>query len=332
MKIALTTVTMRDENNEAAQTLKELGYSLAIHPSVVPPTREEQRALLDGTVGLIAGSEPLTREVMEEASALRVISRHGIGYDAIDLDAATDLGVVVTYVPDAMVDAVADLTLGLMLGTARRLTEYDAAMKRGEWHRVMGADVTGRTLGLVGTGRIGMAVARRAKAFRMRLVGHDPYPNPLFVEELGGDYLPLDELLEVSDYVSLHLPAMAETRGLMNAERLGRMKPSAFLINCARGSLVDEPALIAALKAGQIAGAGLDVFSQEPPKPGSTAEELAKLPNVIAVPHVGASTPITAAKMGRAALANLLAVLNGERPPYVANPAVYNRPLRGQES
>jgi phosphoglycerate dehydrogenase-like enzyme len=236
--IAITAVTMRDDENEVARTLKEQGYRLAIHPRLTPPTAEEQRALLAEAVGLIAGSEPISREALQAAPRLRVVSRNGIGFDAVDLDAASELGIVVTYVPDAMVDAVADLTLGLLLASARRIVEYDAAMKRGEWRRVMGADVSGRTLGLVGAGRIGMAVARRAKAFRMRLVAHDPYPNPLFVEELGGDYMPLEELLEVSDFVSLHLPASEATRGAIGAAELARMKPSAFLINCARGSLV----------------------------------------------------------------------------------------------
>ncbi|MBM3457112.1 MAG: hypothetical protein FJX77_01055, partial [Armatimonadetes bacterium] len=138
-----------------------------------------------------------------------------------------------------------------------------------------------------------------------------------------------EELLEVSDYVSLHLPAMSETRGMFNAELLARMKPSAYLINCARGTLIDEAALLAALRDGRIAGAGLDVFSQEPPAPGSDGEKLMQHPSVIATPHVAAATPVTAARMGRAAMANLLTVLQGERPQFVANPAVFDRGARG---
>ncbi len=326
--IAITAATIKDENNEVAQTLLEQGYLLAIHRALTPPSRDEQRVLLGEAVAVLAGSEPFTREVLQNAPALKVISRNGIGFDAIDLDAATDLGIVVTYVPDAMVDAVADMTLGLLLACARRITEYDRALKAGEWRRIMGADLANRTLGVVGTGRIGMAVARRARAFRLRLVGHDPYPNPLFTEELGGDYLPLEDLLEVSDYVSLHLPAMAETRRMFNASCLARMKPSAYLINCARGSLVDEPALVEALTTGKIAGAGLDVFADEPPTPGSAGETLMRLPNVVASPHVAAATPVTAARMGRAALANILGVLGGERPSHVANPQVFERGTR----
>jgi D-3-phosphoglycerate dehydrogenase len=321
--IAVTAATIKNTNNEVAQTLIELGYEPRIHSPLKPPSREELRALLDGAVAVLAGSEPYTPEVLAEATALKVISRNGIGYDAIDLDAATERGIVVTFVPDAMVDAVADMTLGLILATARRITEYDRALKAGDWRRIMGADLANRTLGLIGTGRIGMAVARRARAFRMRLAGHDPYPNPLFVEELGGDYLPLGELLEISDFVSLHLPASKETRGMFGAAQLARMKPSAYLINCARGSLIDEAALVSALQESKIAGAGLDVFADEPPVPGSAGDALMRLPNVVATPHVAAATPVTAAKMGRAALQNILNVLKGERPAHVANPGVF---------
>jgi phosphoglycerate dehydrogenase-like enzyme len=326
--IAITTVALRDGENEVVRTLQERGYQVAIHPRMTPPTRDEQRELLKDAVGIIAGSEPITREVMEDAPHLRVISRNGIGFDAVDLQAATDLGIVVTFVPDAMVDAVADLTLGLLLAVARKIVGLDAAVKSGEWRRDMSADVGGRTLGLVGTGRIGMAAARRAKAFKMRLLGHDPYPNPLFTEELGGDYVSLDELLEASDFVTLHLPASAETRGMFNAERLGKMKPSAFLINCSRGSIIDEQALVSALREGGLAGAGLDVLSKEPPDPGTPADQLARLPNVVITPHTAAFTPITVARMSRAALANLLAVVSGERIDHVANPQVYEQGLK----
>lgn len=326
--IAITAVALRDERNEVVQTLREQGYEVRTHPEITPPTPEQQHALLADAVALLAGSEPLGREVLAAAPKLRVVSRNGVGYDAVDLDAATDLGIVVTYVPDAMVDAVADLTLGLLLASARRIPAMDRAMKAGTWPRLIGSDVTGRTLGLVGTGRIGMAVARRARAFRMRLIAVDPYPNPLFIEELGGDYVSLDEMLEQSDYVTLHVPAEGPNRNLIGAEQLAKMKPSAFLINTARGALVDEAALLETLRNERIAGAALDVFSAEPPKPGSAAAELATLPNVVATPHVASFTPITVAKMGRAAMQNLLTVLRNDRPAHLANPQVYERGLR----
>jgi phosphoglycerate dehydrogenase-like enzyme len=326
--IALTPIALCREDNEVTHTLRERGYELKLHPKSTLPTREEQRALLSDAVGIIASSEPITREVMQEAPNLRFISRYGVGYDNIDCDAATDLGILVTYVPDAMTEAVADLTMALLLAVARRLPELDGLMKAGEWKRLMAADVTGRTLGLVGTGRIGIATARRARGFGMRLLGYDPYPNPLFLEELGGSYVSLDELLESSDFVSLHLPATVETHALIGGDQLLRMKRSAFLINCARGSVVDEQALVEALNEGEIAGAATDVFSVEPPLADSAGAALARHPKVVATPHVASMTPLTVAKMGRVALANLLDALDGRRPQHVCNPEVYDRGLR----
>ncbi|MFN3649831.1 MAG: phosphoglycerate dehydrogenase [Armatimonadota bacterium] len=327
-KIAITPVALREPQNPIAVTLRERGFTVAQHPEMTPPSPEEQRALLDGAIGFIAGPEPVGREALAAAGSLRVVSRFGVGYDNIDLQAATDLGIIVTYVPDAMVEAVADLTLGLLITAARRISELDAAAKRGDWVRVIAADVSGATLGLVGTGRIGLAVARRAKAFGMRLLGCDPYPNRTFTEELGGRYVPLEELAAGSDFLSLHMPATSETRNLIGPELLARMRPTAFLVNAARGSVVDEPALLVALDEGRLAGAALDVFSVEPPAPDSAAARLMRHPRVVATPHVASFTPATVARMGQCALENLLTVLDGRRPEHVANPEVYERGLR----
>ncbi len=326
--IALTAAIYRDPDNDVARALRARGYEVRCHTSAVMPDPATVAEMLRGAVGIIAGSEPLTRELLSGAPDLRVISRNGVGYDAIDLDAATDLGIVVTYIPDAMVDAVADLAFGLLLACARRIPELSAGMRRGEWPRLMGADVTGRTLGIIGTGRIGMAVARRARGFRMRLVGADPTPNPLFVEEVGGDYLPLDELLEVADFVTLHLPSLASTRGILAENELGRMKPGSILVNTARGALIDEAALLRNLDSGRIAMAGLDVLVEEPPTPGSDSDRLARHPSVVPVPHIGAFTPKTIDRMAAIALENLVSVLEGRRPQHVINPAVYERSVR----
>jgi phosphoglycerate dehydrogenase-like enzyme len=215
----------------------------------------------------------------------------------------------------------------MLLALARKLTVLDAACKAGEWPRGLSADVTGQTLGLVGTGRIGTAVARRARAFGMDLLGCDPFPTDAF-RELGGRYVSLDELLERSNFVSLHSPATPETRHLISEPQLARMKPTAFLLNCARGSIIDEAALLRALEEGRIAGAGLDVLSVEPPLPDSPACALMQHPAVIATPHVASFTPRTAARMANAAMDNMLTVLRGERPASIANPAVYERGIR----
>jgi D-3-phosphoglycerate dehydrogenase len=321
MKIVLTPVALCQAENPVVAALRERGYEVVQHPGVIPPTPEELRRYLDGAVGMIAGMEPVGAEVIDGATALRAISRFGVGYDNIDVPAATRRGIVVTYIPDAMVDAVADLTLGLMLALARRIPELDRGMKAGEWLRYPAVDVTRKTLGIVGTGRIGLAVAERARGFRMTLLGYDPVPNARFVEELGGDYVPLEELLERADFVTLHLPLTPATERLMSAPQLGRMKPSAFLINAARGGLVDEEAIQAALTTGQIAGFATDVYRKEPPPP----HPLWSLPNVVATPHVASYTDGAIARMARAALGNLLTVLDGGRPEQVVNPEVYAR-------
>ena len=272
---------------------------------------------------MIAGMEPVPAEVIEGATDLRVISRFGVGYDNVDVAAATRRGIPVTYIPDAMVDAVADLTLGLMLAVARRIPEFDRGMKAGEWPRYPAFDVCRKTLAIWGTGRIGLAVAERARGFRMTLLGHDPVPNPRFVEELGGDYVERDELLARADFLTLHLPLTPATDRVLDAEALARMKPTAFVINAARGGLVDEDALHDALTNGRLGGYATDVFRKEPPAP----HPLWSLPNVVATPHIASYTDGAITRMARAALENLLMVLEGKRPEHVVNPEVYERPL-----
>lgn len=320
-KIVLTPVALCQGENPVLEALREAGYTPVTHAGLKPPTPDELRRYLEGAVGMIAGMEPVTAAVIEGATALRAISRFGVGYDNVDLAAATRRGIPVTYIPDAMVDAVADLTLGLMLAVARRIPELDRGMKAGEWPRYPALDVCRKTLGIWGTGRIGLAVAERARGFRMTLLGHDPFPNPRFVEELGGDYAGRDELLERADFLTLHLPLSPATERILNAEALARMKPTAIVVNAARGGLVDEDALHHALTTGRLGGYATDVFRQEPPAP----HPLWSLPNVVATPHVASYTDGAVTRMARAALANLLAVLNGERPEHVVNPEVYDR-------
>jgi D-3-phosphoglycerate dehydrogenase len=318
-RIVITAAALTQGNNPVLESLREKGYEPIVHRGTGPPSREALREYLAGAVGMIAGMEPIDAPVLDAAPDLRVISRFGVGYDNNDLEAATQRGIVVTYVPDAMVDAVADLTMGLLLSVARRIPEMDRAVKAGEWTRLLGVDVARRTLGIVGTGRIGMAVAERARGFRMRLLGCDTVPNAAFVETLGGDYVGLEELLQAADFVTLHLPLTPETHHAIGAEQLAQMKPTACLINAARGSLVDTVALEAALREGRLRGAALDVYEQEPPG----ALPLLALPNVVSTPHVASFTDGAITRMARAALGNLMAVLNGERPEHVLNPELF---------
>lgn len=324
LQIALTALALQQEGHPVVARLTELGHRLRIHRGDTAPEPDRLRELLDGAEGMIAGSERLDRDQLQAATRLRVIARHGVGYDAVDLAAATELGIVVTYVPDAMTDTVADLTMGMLLAAARRIPECDRMVKSGVWRRLDGWDLTGRTLGLVGTGRIGCAVARRATAFGMRVVGSDPSPSSQF-EEAGGSYLPFEQVLSTADYLSLHAPGGPSTRGMIDARALAAMKPGSFLINCSRGSLVDEAALLEALEREHLAGAALDVLVDEPPSPGSPGERLTRHPRVVMTPHIGSNTPETMRRMGWSAMEGLLQALEGIRPEHLANPEAWDR-------
>jgi glyoxylate reductase len=246
-----------------------------------------------------------------------------VGFNNVDVATATRLGILVTNTPGVLTEATADLTWTLILGVARRVAEGDAEMRAGRFPGwgplyMLGGDVTGATLGLIGPGRIACAVAERAKGFHMRLLYHGRRPSPE-LDALGGRLVSLDELLAESDYVSLHVPLNNETHHLIDARALGKMKRSAFLINSSRGPVVDEGALVAALKAGQIAGAGLDVYEREP----AMAQGLAECPNTVLLPHLGSATHATRAAMSRIAAENVVAVLKGQRPPNLVNPEAW---------
>lgn len=238
---------------------------------VLPGTRTENYwqpdALireLQGCAAVVAGSEPYTRAVLEALPELRVIARTGVGFDAIDLQAADDCQVVVATTPGVNHHSVAEHTIALLMGVARGFPDYDQRVRTGRWLRIEYPRVMGSTLGLVGLGRIGQAVATRAVGLGMKVLACESNPRLDFCRQWGIELVSLDDLLARSDYVSLHVPMTPETRKLMNAERFARMKRGSVLINTARGGLVDEPALIAALQSGHLRGAGLDVFETEP--------------------------------------------------------------------
>ena len=269
-------------------------------------------------------TDPMNAGVIAAAPHLRVIAQVAVGVDNIDLPAATARKIVVTNTPGVLTEATADLTWALLLATARGLPAAERFLRAGEWQRwnvdlLCGSDVHGRTLGLVGFGGIGQAVARRARGFSMRLLYTSRHKAPSEVEqELQAKQVPLDLLLQQSDFVSLHVPLSTETRHLIGVEQLCRMKRSAFLINTSRGPVVDEAALVAALEEGLLAGAGLDVYENEPQvHPG-----LLELPNVVLLPHVGSAVTSVRTLMCTLAARNCVAVLTGERPPNPVNPEV----------
>ncbi|MFO0952234.1 MAG: D-glycerate dehydrogenase [Isosphaeraceae bacterium] len=287
---------------------------------------EELRRKADGCDAILCLlTDRIDAELLDAAKGCRVVANMAVGYNNIDVDAATQRGIVVTNTPGVLTEATADLTWALILGVARRVAEGDLEMRAGRFQGwgplyMLGADVAGATLGLVGPGRIATAVARRSVGFRMRVLYHGLEPSPE-LDALGGRQVPLDELLADSDFVSLHVPLGEQTRHLIDARALSLMKPTAYLVNTSRGPVVDEKALVEALRSGRIAGAGLDVYEDEP----RMATGLAGCPNTVLLPHLGSATRQARAAMSRTAAEDLIAVLDRRRPQHPVNPEVLDR-------
>jgi glyoxylate reductase len=275
----------------------------------------------DGLVSLL--TEKVDEELLRGAPKLRIAANVAVGFDNIDVAACTKRGVAATNTPGVLDETTADFAWTLMMAVARRLGEGEALARSGTWQgwdldQLVGTDVWGKTLGLVGFGRIGRAVARRASGFQMRVIYTDAVRAPEAVEkELKAEFRDMNSLLAEADFVSLHVPLLPETRGLFDGGKFQRMKPTAFLINTARGPVVDEAALVAALEAGKIAGAGLDVYEKEPLiHPGL------KRANVVLAPHLASASLETRTKMACMAAENVVALFKGQRPPNLLNPEV----------
>ena len=270
--------------------------------------------------GYIAGLDQIDASVMEAAVRLKVIARYGVGIDRVDVPAATRRGIVVTNTPGANSAAVAEMALALMLALGRGLCRADRAARRGEWPRAMGIGLRGKTVGLVGFGAIGREVAARLKGFGCRILATDPYATPGAIKGAGVEPVSIDALLAAADFVSLHASVTPSTENMVDASFLGKMKRGAFLVNTARGELIDEPALQDALEGGRLQGAALDCFRVEPPPAGHA---LLQLPQVLATPHMSAHTDEAANAMGRMSLEACLAVLRGEQPLHAVNPEAW---------
>jgi D-3-phosphoglycerate dehydrogenase len=284
--------------------------------------------LLRGKQGIIAGTEePLHRRVIEACPDLKVISRLGVGVDNVDVAAATGRGIVVTITLDANLNATADLTFALILAVARKIPELDRIMREGRWQLIIAEDVSQKTLGIIGLGKIGKAVARRARGFDMRILAYDKIHDPDFAEEYGIRYVSLEELLSSSDFVTVHLSPSPQTAKFIGEAQLNLMKPTAFLINASRGIIIDEAALVRALQGGWIAGAGLDVYEKEPLQ----ESPLLALPNVVLTPHIGGATCPALRAMSLRSAKNAIQVLRGERPEGVVNPEVCTSGSKGED-
>lgn len=308
----LVTSTSYGKNDPRLKTELESTVGEVIYnPTGKPLSSAEVKKLLPGIDGYIAGLDVIDRDALQGADCLKVIARYGVGIDSVDLQAAREKNIAVTNTPGANSVSVAELAVGLMLMLARQLSEAVAASRRGQFPRLSGVSLEGKTIGIIGLGSIGKQVALRLSGFDCRLLAYEPNPDRMFAETNHVELVELDALLSAADFVSLHLPLMLETRGMVNAAFLGKMKKGAYLINTARGELVDEAALLEALESGHLKGAALDAFAEEPPKPD---HPLLALPQVIATPHLGAQADGATNAMGWMSLEDCLRVLRGEEP------------------
>ena len=273
---------------------------------------DELLAVLPSMDAIITGTDELTAEVIDAAAGLKTIAKHGVGLETIDLEAAKANGVVVSSTPGTNHESVADLTLALLLALARGVVRSHNDVMQGGWQAFYGMELMDKTLGIIGLGRIGKAVCVRAQAFGMAVIAHDPYPDMAWAEAHGVPFVSMAQLLEQADVVTLHAAAEMIERPPIAAPELAAMKPTSFLINTARGALVDENALVTALRSGQIVGAGLDAFIHEPP----LGSALLELDNVVLTSHLGGRTVDAQRKQGEMCIENLLLALRGEEPLY----------------
>ncbi len=290
-----------------------------VKTDLTPPQLVESIGQYDALV--VRSATKVMAEVIEAGRRLRVIGRAGVGVDNIDVEKATERGIMVVNAPTPTVVAVAEHTMALLLATARHVSRADASLREGKWlkKQLVGTTVAGKVLGIVGLGRIGTAVARRAQAFEMEIIAYDPYLTREQIEERGATPVAsLEKLLKQSDFVTLHATLTSETRGMIGTRELGMMKPTARLINCDRGAVVDEEALLKALEEGRLAAAGLDCFCQEP----ATDNPLCCHERVVATPHIAASTVEAQRDVAQEIAWQVLIALQGKRPQHLVNPEV----------
>jgi len=319
-RVLVSTLFLTSADDPSVGPLLADGHELTFVPGISVRTEAALSAALQGVAATLASTEPYSAAVLAQAPDLRVISRTGVGFDAIDVAEATRRNVVVCTTPGTNHHAVADLALTLILANARKLITAVDLVRGGGWTpQPVGFELRGTTIGIVGTGLIGREVAKRLAGFEPRLIAYDVVESPEVVERYGVRYLSFEQLLEQADVITLHAPLLPSTRGLINAAALERMKPSAYLVNTARGPLVDEAALAAALQRGQIAGAALDVTHVEPLPADSV---LRQAPNLILTPHIAGSTHQSIAAVKAMAVDNAARVLRGQPPLSCVNPAV----------
>ncbi len=316
-KVLITAASVKG-HAPALQMMRDAGCELVLETTPSPLTEEWSIDKVRGIAALVVAMEPVSARVLEAAPQLRVIARPGVGYDTIDMAAATRRRVVVTVAAGTNDQSVADHAFGLLLMAARGLVGAVNSVQAHGWDRPTGVDIWRKTLAVVGYGRIGQAIARRARGFDMRVLVVTPRPGP---QEEGIEYVSLDQALAQADFVSLSAPLTPATENLINAATIAKMKPGAILVNTARGGLIDEAALAEAVRSGHLAGAAVDVLRQQG---ANSPSPLIGVPGILVTPHMGSLTRETMQRVGLSVATSVIAALRGERPAHVVNPEVYD--------
>jgi D-3-phosphoglycerate dehydrogenase len=303
---------------EPMARLEEEKFQIVDNPYFGQTLSEEQLLeIIDVVDGAIVGDDYFTRKVIEKGKNLKVIAKFGVGVDRVDLAAATEKGIVVSNAPGTNKHAVADMAIGLMLAIARKIPQaHNKVINEGFWKVITGSELWEKKLGILGLGQIGKEVARRASGFNMQILAYEPFPDMEFVNKFSIKLLSMEEVLGQSDFISLNLPSLPSTKGIINKETLALIKEGAYFINTARGDIVDDNALYEALVSGKLKGAALDVLGVEPP---SRNHPLFSLDNVIITPHIGAHTRESQLRTGMIAVENVIRVLKGKEPLYQVN-------------
>jgi len=327
-RVLITSRSFLHEVPEAMQVLCDAGLEPVVQIRDVPWAEKDLTRMVVGVEGVVAGLDPFTARVLAAGSRLRIISRNGVGVDAIDVEAASARGIYVTNAGPAVANSVADLTLAMVLSLARQIPQAWAETRAGQWRRRVGFDLAEKILGIIGTGHIGREVAARARAFGMHIVAHDAKPDRAWAAAASVDYLSLTDLLQRADIVSLHVPLTPTTRDLVGWDQFCLMKPSAYLVNTSRGGVVNEQALYRALSAGLLAGAALDVLEEEPPQ----GSPLLTDPRVLITPHIGSATREATVAACMIAARNVSAVLTGGEPFSAVNLHAVTRRDSGDQS
>jgi D-3-phosphoglycerate dehydrogenase len=316
MKVLVTATSLKpNSNNPALGTLEKFADEVAYNPHGRPLTEDELAPLLSDCDGFIAGLDFVTSKAIGSCPKLKVISRYGAGVDRVDIAAASAKNIAVCNTPGANSQAVADLAFGLILGVARRIPMLDRMTREEKWIRSTGIELGGKTIGILGLGAVGRAVAKRASGFSMRIMAFDPFMDEAYAKANGIETAAFDKLAKESDVISLHLPMNKDTRHIISKDVMRSMKQGTIIVNTARGGLIDETAAYELLKSGHLGGLGLDAYEEEPP----TKSPLFELDNVVLTPHTGAHTFEATANMASMAVQNLIDILSGKECKYVLN-------------